>query len=230
MQPVAKEMKKGFLHFFVAILKKMRTLYNSFSTTDFKNGERFNSKINKGRCMKKKQLLVWIDLEMTGLMPEKDKILEIATVLTDNDLNIVEQGPAAVIHQDDSVLTLMNDWVGKQHSKSGLIDEVKLSKISLAKAEQMTLEFLKKHCDADESPLCGNSICTDRAFMRIHMPQIVDFLHYRMIDVTAVKEIVARWYPGNPKAEYTKKDAHRALPDILESIDELRHYRKNFFK
>ena len=179
--------------------------------------------------MNKKQSLVWIDLEMTGLSPEKDKILEIAAVITDNDLNIIEKGPCIVVHQDDSVLALMNEWVAKQHAKSGLIDEVKSSKIMLEQAEQLTVEFLKKYCDAGESPLCGNSICTDRAFMRIYMPRIVDFLHYRMIDVTAIKEIILRWYPGNSTAEYTKKDAHRALPDILESIDELNHYRKNFF-
>lgn len=179
--------------------------------------------------MKKEQLLVWIDLEMTGLVPEKDVILEIATVITDNNLAIVAQGPSLVIHHDESIRASMNEWVLNQHTKSGLINEVQKSQISLENAEQMTLDFLKKYCVEGESPLCGNSICTDRAFMRIAMPHIIDFLHYRMIDVTAIKEVVSRWYAGNPKTEYKKQDKHRALPDILESIDELSHYRKNFF-
>jgi len=179
--------------------------------------------------MNKEQLLVWIDLEMTGLNPEKDRILEIATVITDNNLAIIAQSSALVIHHDESILESMNEWVGNQHTKSGLIDEVKSSQISIEKAEQLMLDFLKTYCIEGESPLCGNSICTDRGFMRIHMPRIIDFLHYRMIDVTAVKEVVLRWYPGNPKTEYKKQDKHRALPDILESIDELNYYRKNFF-
>ncbi len=179
--------------------------------------------------MKKEQLLVWIDLEMTGLNPNKDAILEIATVITDNSLEIVAQGPALVVHQDEAVLASMSDWVAKQHAKSGLIDEVKSSQITIEKAERLTLDFLKKECTSGESPLCGNSICTDRIFMRNYMPSLIDFLHYRMIDVTAIKEVVSRWYPGNPKAEFKKQDNHRALPDILESIDELNHYRKNFF-
>lgn len=179
--------------------------------------------------MNREQLLVWIDLEMTGLVPEKDKILEIASVVTDNNLNIIEQGPSLVINHDESILQLMNEWVLNQHTKSGLIDKVLSSKVTLLHAEQVTIDFLNKYCEAGASPLCGNSVCLDRYFMRLHMPRIIEFLHYRIIDVTSFKEAILRWYPTHEKKQYVKKDNHRALDDILESIDELRYYREHFF-
>jgi oligoribonuclease len=177
----------------------------------------------------KEQNLVWIDLEMTGLCPEKDHILEIASLVTDSQLNILAQGPSLIIHQNEQVLSCMNDWVLKQHGHSGLLDAVRSSTITIAQAEQETLEFVSQYCVTGKSPLCGNSVWQDRAFLRLAMPKLNDFLHYRIIDVTAVKELVRRWYPQSPFAEFKKKDGHRALEDIKESVAELVHYRKHFF-
>jgi len=176
--------------------------------------------------MNKKTNLVWIDLEMTGLDPDKDVILEIATIITDEDLNIIEEGPCLAIHQSDAVLGVMNPWVREMHQESGLIERVRESKVTLKQAEKQTLDFIKKYCDPGEGRLCGNSVWKDRAFLGKYMPAILDSLHYRLIDVTAVKELVLRWYPN---AEFEKKNSHRALDDIRESIEELRYYRKNFF-
>ena len=173
--------------------------------------------------------LVWIDCEMTGLDPSKDVILEIATIITDNSLAIIEEGPSLVIHQDDSALRGMSDVVRNLHKPSQLIDEVKESTITLREAEEKTLAFLKDHCEQGLAPLCGNSVWNDRNFLQAYMPRIIQYLHYRMIDVTSVKELVARWYPNDPDLEFSKKETHRALPDIKESIAELRHYRKYFF-
>ena len=177
----------------------------------------------------KEQNLVWIDLEMTGLCPEKDHILEIASLVTDSQLNVLAEGPTLIVHQSDEALSVMGDWVIKQHTKTGLIDAVRTSTVSLAQAEQETLAFISRYCVAGKSPLCGNSIWQDRTFLRLTMPKLNDFLHYRVIDVTTVKELVKRWYPNNPMSEYKKKDAHRALDDIKESVAELIHYRTHFF-
>jgi oligoribonuclease len=173
--------------------------------------------------------LVWIDLEMTGLCPEQNRVLEIASLVTDAQLNIVAEGPSLVIHYPLNCLQNMNEWVRTTHTKSGLLASVSASTISLAQAEQTTLDFLVQHCAAGKSPLCGNSIWQDRSFLRLHMPRIHDFLNYRMIDVSSFKEIIKRWYPDNPQAIYTKKDSHRAHDDIIESIEELKHYKNNFF-
>ena len=179
--------------------------------------------------MEKETNLVWIDLEMTGLNPDEDVILEIASIVTDSNLNVIEEGPALIMHQPEGKLAAMNDWVQDAHTQSGLINAVRASSITVEQAEEQTLTFLRRHCQPEQALLCGNSIWQDRAFLRRYMPRIIDFLYYRMIDVTSVKEIVSRWYPDDPQAEFEKKDTHRALDDIRESIAELRHYRKYFF-
>jgi len=179
--------------------------------------------------MNKKDNLIWIDLEMTGLNPEKNVILEIASIITDKELNIIDKGPSLIIHQPNSALDSMDEWSKNQHTKSGLLDNVRNSQISLDKAEQQTLDFVKTHCLPRESPLCGNSVWQDRIFLYRYMPTLLSYLHYRIIDVTSFKEVVMRWYPGNPHAFFEKKDAHRALQDINESIEELKQYRKYFF-
>ena len=175
-------------------------------------------------------LLVWVDLEMTGLEPEKDMILEIATLITDNSLEIVAKGPELIIYQSDVVLGSMNAWCKKQHGKTGLTEAVRASTISLQEAERQTLEFIQTYCKKQTSPLCGNTIYQDRAFLHKHMPKIDQFLHYRIIDVSSVKELVKRWYPQNPSIEFKKSDSHRALADIQESVSELKQYRDAFFK
>ena len=177
----------------------------------------------------KEQNLVWIDLEMTGLCPEKDYILEIASLVTDSQLNIIAQGPSLIIHQPDSALQVMNEWVLKQHTKTGLVDAVRKSTITLKQAEQETLNFLGNYCKPSSSPLCGNSVWQDRAFIRTAMPELNNFLHYRIIDVTSIKEVVKRWYPHDRRIEFKKQDSHRALDDIKESVAELVYYRENFF-
>lgn len=179
--------------------------------------------------MAQKPMLVWLDLEMTGLSAEKDAVLEIATVVTDDQLNEIAVGPNLIIHQTDEVLARMNEWCTKQHTKSGLVAAVKTSTISLAQAEDATLTFLKEHSEQG-ALLCGNSIASDRDFLKRYMPRLEAFFGYRMIDVSAIKECVQRWYKNDPQAKFVKKDAHRALPDVYESLEELRHYRKHFFR
>ncbi|MFI5333028.1 MAG: oligoribonuclease [Candidatus Babeliales bacterium] len=173
--------------------------------------------------------LVWIDLEMTGLNPETDAILEIATIITDGMLTVLEEGPSLVIHQSDAVLEAMGPWVQDLHATSGLTERVRASTVSLEQAERETLACIKKYCTPQMGILCGNSVWQDRNFLVRHMPSITDYLHYRLIDVTSVKQVVAAWYPGNPHLSFVKQDKHRALADIFESIEELRHYRKYFF-
>jgi len=179
--------------------------------------------------MDKKTNLVWIDLEMTGLNPEKHVILEIASLVTTKDLDIVAQGPSLVIQQPAKALEQIDEWPYEQHTKTGLLEAVKNSTTTLENAAEQTLAFIKQYCEEGISPLCGNSVWQDRAFLRRYMPSILNFLHYRIIDVTSVKELVLRWYTDNPLAEFEKQDTHRALEDILESIEELRHYQNNFF-
>jgi oligoribonuclease len=173
--------------------------------------------------------LVWIDLEMTGLDSNKDVILEIATLVTNNDLVPLATGPQVVIHQPDDVLAAMSDWCKTHHTASGLMDAVQKSTLTVQQAEEHTLAFLKQHCAPKTALLCGNSVWQDRAFLVRFMPRIVDFLHYRMIDVTAVKELVTRWYPNNERTRFLKRETHRAYADIEESIAELQHYRTFFF-
>jgi len=171
----------------------------------------------------------WIDLEMTGLNPDHDVILEVACVVTDSQLNIIKEGPSLVIHQPKEILQQMNPWSQEHHALSGLTREVEQSTISVKQAEEQVLTFLQNYCKPETALLAGNSVWQDRIFMRRHMPRIVDFLYYRLIDVTTIKELVDRWYPMNEHRELVKKDLHRALPDIYESIEELKYYKKHFF-
>ena len=173
--------------------------------------------------------LVWMDLEMSGLDPKTCQILEIATLITDKDLNLVAQGPALVVHQPDSVLEAMDDWNKNHHSHSGLTQAVKDSTLSLAEAERQTLEFVARHCAAKSSPLCGNTIYQDRRFLIEYMPKLEDYLHYRLVDVSTIKELVKRWYGPDFQAP-PKKQKHKALDDILETIEELKFYRDKVFK
>jgi len=177
--------------------------------------------------MNKKTNLIWIDLEMTGLVPESDVIIEIATVITDSNLNVVAEGPSLAIHQSDEYLSGMDDWNTNQHNKSGLVERVKNSKLSPADAEQQTLVFLREFVDAGASPMCGNSICQDRRFLYNYMPELEKFFHYRHIDVSTLKELVSRWKP-KATAIIDKQSAHLALSDVYDSINELKHYRKHF--
>lgn len=172
--------------------------------------------------------LVWIDLEMTGLDPDRDQIIEIATVVTESNLEIVANGPNIVIHCDLGRLEQMDEWNRTHHKKSNLWQHCIESEISVEAAERETIAFLEKHVSKGQSPLCGNSIWQDRRFLAKYMPLLNDFLHYRMVDVSTIKELVARWYPSMNK--YQKSDQHRALDDIQESIHELQHYRKVCFK
>ncbi len=178
---------------------------------------------------KKKSLLVWIDLEMTGLDTEKDVILEIASIITDNNLTVIANGPAYIIHQPETHLDTMNDWCKKHHTESGLVDAVRASIITLEDARQKTLQFIQAHCEPQTALLCGNSIWQDRLFLAKYMPDIVNFLSYRMIDVSSIKEVIKRWHSHDKDASFKKSDSHRAHSDILESIEELKHYRKYFF-
>ncbi len=172
---------------------------------------------------------IWIDLEMTGLTIPQDVILEIAAVVTDKDLNIIAQGPSLVIKQPDCVLETMNDWCKKQHALSGLTQEVKSASLSLAQAEDQVCEFIKDYCIKGKAILCGNSIWQDKAFIQYYMPTLNSFFHYKIVDVSSIKELVIRWYPKSPYADIKKTDKHRALPDILESINVLINYRTHFF-
>ncbi|MBL8969906.1 MAG: oligoribonuclease [Myxococcales bacterium] len=172
--------------------------------------------------------LVWIDLEMSGLDPDTCEILEIATLVTDGQLELLAEGPDIVIHQPDPVLDRMDAWCTRQHGQSGLTAQVRASTPALAEAEARTLEFLRAHCSPGKSPLCGNSIGHDRRFIVRYMPALAEFLHYRSIDVSSVKELARRWYPDLPT--HPKGETHRALDDIRESIQELRHYRKHIFR
>ncbi|MFW6114897.1 MAG: oligoribonuclease [Thermodesulfobacteriota bacterium] len=171
--------------------------------------------------------LIWLDLEMTGLDPDRDVILEIAAIVTDDQLEIVAEGPSMAIHQSEEVLGKMDLWSKEQHTRSGLIERVRSSPYSCEEAEQKTLGFLSGHCGKEESPLCGNSILKDRQFLFRHMPRLEGFLHYRNIDVSTIKELVRRWYTEIPP--YTKQKEHLALKDIRESIGELRYYRRKVF-
>lgn len=179
--------------------------------------------------MKSEKNLVWLDCEMTGLDMKTDVILEIACVVTDGELNVVAEGPSLVIHQSDEVLENMGPWCRDQHKKSGLTQDVRQSLVSLAQAEEQILEFLQRYCFPNKSPMCGSSVWVDRVFIMRAMPKLNNFFHYRNVDVAAVKELVARWYDFDAKKELPKKDAHRALPDIYESINELKFYRERFF-
>jgi oligoribonuclease len=173
--------------------------------------------------------LLWLDMEMTGLSPDTDRIIEIAIVVTDADLNTVAEGPVLVVHQPDEVMNAMDSWNKGTHGKSGLIDRVKASQLNEAEAEAQMLEFVKQHVPARTSPMCGNSICQDRRFMARSMPNLEAFFHYRNLDVSTLKELAKRWRPGLSEA-FKKSNRHEALADIYESIDELKYYREHFIR
>ena len=172
--------------------------------------------------------LIWMDLEMTGLSPEINVIIEIATVVTTSDLDIVAEGPTLAISQPKECMDLMDDWNQKHHSASGLIDRIASHGVSETEAEAMTLDFVSSHVGSGEAPLCGNSIWQDRRFLARYMPSLESYLHYRIVDVSTIKELAQRWRPSVVD-EVIKKGNHRALDDVLESIAELRHYRTHLF-
>jgi len=169
--------------------------------------------------------LIWIDMEMTGLTPDSDRIIEIAILVTDPRLNVLAQGPVLVVHQPDAVLAAMDSWNKGVHGKSGLVDKVKASRLDEAAAQARMLEFLAPHVPSGASPMCGNSICQDRRFLARWMPRLEAFFHYRNLDVSTLKELVKRWKPEVAKG-LTKEGKHEALADILDSIEELKYYRR----
>lgn len=171
--------------------------------------------------------LIWIDLEMTGLNPEQDCIIEIATLITDGQLHLLAEGPVMALNQPETVLAAMDDWNMDQHTRSGLLQRVRGSEYSEADAERLTLEFLRKYVPAGVSPMCGNTIYQDRRFLSRHMPELEEYFHYRNIDVSTVKELVKRW--TNNHEPFAKESTHLALNDIRDSIEELRHYRELYF-
>jgi len=172
--------------------------------------------------------LVWIDLEMTGLVPETDDIIEIATIVTDKELNLLAEGPVIAVHQPPAALARMDEWNQRQHGSSGLVARVQASQVGTRQAEQRTVDFLAAWVPAGASPMCGNSICQDRRFLARQMPQLEKFFHYRNLDVSTLKELARRWAP-QVAAGFVKQGAHLALADIRESIRELQHYRAQLF-
>jgi oligoribonuclease len=172
--------------------------------------------------------LVWMDLEMTGLDPDKERIIEIATIVTDSQLDVIAEGPVFAVRQPESLLAAMDDWNQTHHKASGLLQRVRERGVMEREAEAATLAFLEKHVPKKRSPLCGNTIWQDRRFLSRYMPMLEDYLHYRMVDVSSIKELVQRWRP-DLLAGFTKKNEHTALADIRESIAELRYYREHFF-
>jgi oligoribonuclease len=173
--------------------------------------------------------LIWVDLEMTGLDPDRDVVIEIATIVTDAHLNVIAEGPVLAIHQVDAVLATMDEWNTRQHGQSGLTQRVRESRLDEEAVQDLTLEFLRRHVPPGKSPMCGNSICQDRRFMARRMPRLEAFFHYRNLDVSTVKELARRWRP-DVLATVTKQGNHLALDDIRDSIAELRHYREHFFR
>lgn len=178
---------------------------------------------------KSKNNLIWIDLEMTGLDTNNDVIIEIATIVTDGNLDVVAEGPIIAIHQPDHLLDGMDDWNTRQHGKSGLTERVKNSSYTVGDAEQQTLDFLKQHVPAGVSPMCGNSICQDRRFMARLMPELETYFHYRNLDVSSLKELARRWAPKVEKS-FKKNSSHLAMDDVKDSIRELQHYREHLIK
>ena len=172
--------------------------------------------------------LVWVDMEMTGLIPEVDRVIEIATIVTDSHLNVLAEGPVIAIKQPDAALEAMDEWNTRTHAASGLVERVRSSAVSEQMASDMTLDFLKEWVPEGTSPMCGNSICQDRRFMARHMPALEKYFHYRNLDVSTLKILAQRWRPDLP--DLPKQGAHQALADIRESIEELRHYRTHFLR
>ncbi len=172
--------------------------------------------------------LIWVDLEMTGLIPERDVIIEIATIVTDAQLNTLAEGPVFAIHQPEAVLNGMDDWNTNQHNGSGLVKRIQASNVTTAEAEAQTIDFLKQWVPAGKSPICGNSICQDRRFLARYMPQLEAYFHYRNLDVSTIKELTARWKPELLKG-VKKNGSHLAMDDIRDSIEELKYYRTHCF-
>jgi oligoribonuclease len=192
----------------------------------------FPSTLNKKKTepmAKSKNNLIWIDLEMTGLDTNTDYIIEIATIVTDSQLNVLAEGPVLAIHQSDAIMDGMDEWNTRQHGKSGLTERVKNSTVTEQEAEQATLAFLRDYVPAGVSPMCGNSICQDRRFMARCMPELEAFFHYRNLDVSSLKELARRWAPKVEKS-FKKQSSHLAMDDIKDSIRELQHYRTHFIK
>jgi oligoribonuclease len=173
--------------------------------------------------------LVWVDMEMTGLDPDNDRIIEVAVVVTDSNLNVLAEGPVFAIHQSDAVLDGMDSWNKSTHGKSGLIDRIKASTVTEADAETALIDFLKHFVPSGKSPMCGNTICQDRRFMARYMPKLEAFFHYRNLDVSTLKELCKRWKP-DIAGGFKKHQKHTALADIIESVEELRYYREHFIK
>ena len=179
--------------------------------------------------MQNPQNLIWIDLEMTGLDPDSDVIIEMATIVTDSELNTLAEGPVIAIHHSDEVLARMDEWNTRPHGASGLTQRVRESKVGMAEAEAQTIAFLEQWVPKGKSPICGNSICQDRRFLYRHMRNLENYFHYRNLDVSTLKELAARWAP-DVRDSFKKGNTHLALDDIRESIAELRHYREHFIK
>jgi oligoribonuclease len=173
--------------------------------------------------------LVWVDMEMSGLNPDTDRVLEIAVVVTDAQLEVLAEGPVVVVHQSDRVLAAMDSWNTATHGRSGLTEKVRASRVDEVEAQRRVIEFLQAFAPAGKSPMCGNSICQDRRFMARWLPQLEAYFHYRNLDVSTLKELARRWKPEVYRA-FDKKSRHEALADIYESIDEMRHYRKFFIQ
>jgi oligoribonuclease len=179
--------------------------------------------------MNRKDNLIWIDLEMSGLNPDLNRIIEIATIVTDKELTVLAEGPVFAIHQDDDVLGTMDEWNTRQHSASGLTERVRASTVTEREAEHATLEFLRRYVDQGSSPICGNSICQDRRFLIRHMPDLAGYFHYRNLDVSTLKILARLWMP-EVGSRFEKQSVHLALADIHDSIRELRYYREQLFK
>ncbi len=179
--------------------------------------------------MSRKDNLIWIDLEMTGLDPDNDYIIEIATIVTDANLKVLAEGPSLVIHQPDAVIDNMNEWCVRQHGQSGLTQRVRDSIVTEREAEQQTIAFLAEYVDKGASPICGNSIGQDRRFLNRYMPELENYFHYRNLDVSTIKELARRWKP-ELLTNFKKQGSHLAMDDIRDSIAELQHYRATFFK
>jgi len=173
--------------------------------------------------------LVWMDLEMTGLDPTKDRIIEMATIITDGDLRVIAEGPVLVIHQSNELLDGMDEWNTRTHNRTGLVQKVRSSRLTERQAEIETLDFIQRHTLKNRSPLCGNSICQDRRFLYRYMPELSEWLHYRNVDVTSFKEMARHWAPSILSG-FEKRASHQALDDIKESIEELRYYRNNLIR